>query len=193
MVYCVYNILFNVFVRSIHVIASSCISFILMTVWHSSVWIYCNLFMFYYFCALGLFPFLAMSSAVISEKAMATHSSTLAWRIPGMGESGGLQSMGLLGVAHDWATSFSLFTFMHWRRKWQPTPVFLPGGSQERGRLVGCRLWGCRVRHDWSDLAAAAAVLWYTFWCHYFSYYLANFAVIWNSEVLQLFKNIFKH
>ena len=35
------------------------------------------------------------------EKAMATHSSTLAWRIPGMGESGGLQSMGLLGVAHD--------------------------------------------------------------------------------------------
>ena len=33
---------------------------------------------------------------------------------------------------HDWATSFSLFTFMHWRRKWQPTPVFLPGESQGR-------------------------------------------------------------
>ena len=32
---------------------------------------------------------------------------------------------------------------MHWRRKWQPTPVLLPGESQERGRLVGCRLWGC--------------------------------------------------
>ena len=29
-----------------------------------------------------------------------------------------------------------------WRRKWQPTPVFLPGESQGRGRLVGCRLWG---------------------------------------------------
>ena len=29
------------------------------------------------------------------------------------------------------------------RRKWQPTPVFLPGESQGRGSLVGCRLWGC--------------------------------------------------
>ena len=44
-------------------------------------------------------------------------------------------------VRHDWATSFSLFTLMHWRRKWQPTPV-LPGESQGRGSLVGCRLWG---------------------------------------------------
>ena len=33
-------------------------------------------------------------------------------------------------------------TFMHWKRKWQPTPMFLPGGSQGRGSLVGCRLWG---------------------------------------------------
>ena len=43
---------------------------------------------------------------------------------------------------HDWATSLSLFTFMHCRRKWQPTPVFLPGESQGRGSLVGCHLWG---------------------------------------------------
>ena len=57
-------------------------------------------------------------------------------------EPGRLQSMGSLGVAHDWATSLSLFTFMHWRRKWQPTPVFLPGESQGRGSLVGCRFWG---------------------------------------------------
>ena len=34
------------------------------------------------------------------------------------------------------------FHFMHWRRKWQPTPVFLPGDSQGRGSLVGCHLWG---------------------------------------------------
>ena len=40
-------------------------------------------------------------------------------------------------------TSLSLFTFMHWRRKWQPTPVFLPGESQGQGSLVGCCLWGC--------------------------------------------------
>ena len=71
-----------------------------------------------------------------------THSSTLAWKIPWTEEPGGLQSMELLRVGHDWATSLSLFTFMRWRRKWQPTPVFLPGESQGRGSLAGCRLWG---------------------------------------------------
>ena len=68
----------------------------------------------------------------IMEKAMATHSSTLAWKIPWMEEPDRLQSMGSLRVGHDWATSLSLFTFMHWRRKWQPTPVLLPGESQGR-------------------------------------------------------------
>ena len=53
---------------------------------------------------------------------MAPHSSTLAWKIPWTEEPGRLQSMGSLRVGHDWATSLSLFTFMHWRRKWQPTP-----------------------------------------------------------------------
>ena len=76
-------------------------------------------------------------------KAMAPHSSTLAWKIPWAEEPGRLQSMGLLRVGHDWVTSLSLFTFMHWRRKWQPTPVFLPWESQERGSLVGFHLWGC--------------------------------------------------
>ena len=74
---------------------------------------------------------------------MATHSSTLALKIPWMEEPGGLQSMGSLRVRHDLVTSLSLFTFMHWRRKWQPTPVFLPGESQGWESLVGCRLWGC--------------------------------------------------
>ena len=69
------------------------------------------------------------------EKAMATHSSTLAWTIPWMEEPGRLQSMRSLRVGHDWVTSISLFTFMHWRRKWQTTPVFLPGESQGRGTL----------------------------------------------------------
>ena len=76
------------------------------------------------------------------EKAMVPHSSTLAWEIPWMEEPGRLQSMRSLRVRHDWATSLSLFTFMHWRRKWQPTPVFLPGESQRQGSLVGFRLWG---------------------------------------------------
>ena len=73
-------------------------------------------------------------------KAMAPHSSTLAWKIPWAEEPGGLQSMGSRRVGHDSATSLSLFTFMHWRRKWQPTPVFLPGESQGRGSMVGCCL-----------------------------------------------------
>ena len=72
---------------------------------------------------------------------MAPHSSALAWKIPWTEEPGRLQSMGSLGVGHNGVTSLSLFTFMHWRRKWQPTPVFLPGDSQGWGSLVGCRLW----------------------------------------------------
>ena len=52
-------------------------------------------------------------------------------------EPGRLQSMGSQRVGHDLATSLSLFTSMHWRRKWQPTPVFLPGESQGQGSLVG--------------------------------------------------------
>ena len=82
---------------------------------------------------------------------MAPHSSTLAWKIPWMKEPGRLQSMGSLGVRHDWATSLSLFTFMHWRRKWQPTPVFLAGESQGRGSLVGYRLWG-RTESDTTEV-----------------------------------------
>ena len=74
---------------------------------------------------------------------VATHSSTLAWQIPWTEEPGRLQSMGSIGVRHDWTTSLSLFTLMNWRRKWQPTPVFVPGESQGRGSLVGCSWWGC--------------------------------------------------
>ena len=79
---------------------------------------------------------------MIVEKAMAPHSSTLAWKILWTEESGRLQSMGSLRVGHDWMTSLSLFTFMHWRSKRQPTLVFLPGESQGRGSLVSCCLWG---------------------------------------------------
>ena len=73
---------------------------------------------------------------------MATHSSTLAWKIPWTEEPGGPQSLGSLRVGQDSGTSLSLFTFLHWRRQWQPTPVFLTGEFQGQGSLVGCRLWG---------------------------------------------------
>ena len=91
------------------------------------------------------------------EKATAPHFSTLAWKIPWTEEPDRLQSMGSLGVGHNWGTSLSLSTFLHWRRKWQPTPVFLPGESQGWQSLVDCHLWGHRVGHDWCDLAVAVA------------------------------------
>ena len=84
----------------------------------------------------------ATAAVYIPEKAMAPHSSTLAWKIPWMEDLGRLPSMRSLRVEHNWATSLSLFTFMHWRRKWQSTSVFLPGESKGPGSLVGCRLWG---------------------------------------------------
>ena len=98
------------------------------------------------------------ASTVELEKAMAPHSSTLAWKIPWTEEPERLQSMWLLRVGHDWATSLSLFPFMHWRSKWQPTPVFLPGESQGRGSLVGCRLWD-HTESDTTEAGLAAAAV----------------------------------
>ena len=82
---------------------------------------------------------------------MASHSSALAQKIPWTEEPGRLQTMGSLRDGHDWVTSLSLFTFMTWRRKWQPAPVFLPGESEGQWSLVGCRLWG----HTESDTTEA--------------------------------------
>ena len=73
------------------------------------------------------------------EKAMAPHSSTLAWKIPWVEVPGKLQSMG--SRSQDTTERLPLlFPFMHWKRKWHPTPVFSPGESQGRGSLVGCHL-----------------------------------------------------
>ena len=67
---------------------------------------------------------------------MATHSSTLAWKIPWTEEPGRLQSMWLQKVKHE-RLHFTHFILYHWRRKRQPTPVFLPGESHGQGSLVG--------------------------------------------------------
>ena len=69
---------------------------------------------------------------------MAPHSGTLAWKIPLTAEPGRLQSMGSLRVGHDWATSLSLFTFTHWRRKWQPS-------SSSRVTWKQTLRWGLQV------------------------------------------------
>ena len=81
---------------------------------------------------------------------MAPQSITLAWKISWTEEPGRLQSMGSLRVGHDRETTLSLFTFMHWRSKWQHTPVFLPGESQVQRSLVSCRLWG-RTESDTNE------------------------------------------
>ena len=91
-----------------------------------------------------------LSTRVNSAVMMAPHSRTLAWKIPWTEEPGRLQSVGSLRVVQDWVTSPSLFTFMPWRREWQPTPVFLPGESRGRGSLVGCHLWG-RTESDTTE------------------------------------------
>ena len=96
------------------------------------------------------------------EKAMAHHSSTLASKIPWTEEPGRLQSMGSLRVGHNSVTSLSVFTFVHWRRKWQPTPVFLPGESQGQGSVVGCRLWG-RTESDMTEALSSSSSQGYSF------------------------------
>ena len=96
----------------------------------------------FFLMAMYLPFYLSINILLPLEKAMAPHSRTLAWKIPWTEEPGRQQSIGSLPVRHDWATSLSLFTLTHWRRKWHPTPVFLPWESQGWGSLVGCRLWG---------------------------------------------------
>ena len=106
------------------------------------------------------------------EKEMVTHCSTLAWKIPWTEESGRLQSMGSQRIRHDWVTSLLMVnervfqvaqwvknlptnaghvrdngfnpwvTKIPWRRKWQLTPVFLPGEFHGERSLVGCSPWG---------------------------------------------------
>ena len=100
---------------------------------------------------------LIISRSIHVKKATAPHSSTLACKIPWTEEPGRLHSVGSWRVGHDWVTSLSLFSFMHWRRKWQPTPVFLPGESQGRGSLVGC-VYGVAQIRTWLKQLSSSSV-----------------------------------
>ena len=92
------------------------------------------------------------------EKAMAPLSSTLAWKIPWTEEPGGLQCMGSLWVGHNWETSLSLFTFMHWRRKWHPLHCSFLENPRDRGAWWAA-IYGVAQNRTWlSDLAAAAGL-----------------------------------
>ena len=101
--------------------------------------------------------FTHLSSGHCSGEGNGTPLQYFAWKIPWMEEPGRLKSMGSLRVGHEWATSLSLFTFMHWRRKWQPTPVFLPGEFQGRRSLVAA-VYGIaqsRTRLKWFSSSRA--------------------------------------
>ena len=103
-----------------------------------------------------------------TEKAVAPHSSTLAWKIPWTEEAGGLQSMGLLRVRHDWATSFSLLTFhFHALEKEMATHSSvlawrIPGTGKPRGLPS---MESHRVGHDWRDLVVVVVMYVYVYAC----------------------------
>ena len=83
---------------------------------------------------------------------LAPHSSTLAWKIPWTEEPGRLQSMESRRVKHDWATSLSLFTFLHLATHSSVLAWRIPGTAEPGGLPT---MGSHRVGHDWSDLAAA--------------------------------------
>ena len=123
---------------------------------------------------------------------MAPNSSTLAWKIPWTGEPGRLQSMGLRRVGHDWTTLLSLFTFMHWRRKWQPTLVSCLENPRERGAWWAAvyRVAQSRTRLKWLSIAilsifggsgsslVAASGSYSSLWCRSFSLW---WLFLWQS------------
>ena len=127
---------------------------------------------------------------------MAPHSSTLAWKIPWTEEPGRLQSpVGSLRVGPDWATSLSLFTFMHPRRKWQPTPVFLSGESQGRGAWWAAVYGVAQSRTQLKRLSGSTLLLALVFLLFFFPsssylfpslilpFYLLVCACIWDNPI----------
>ena len=113
---------------------------------------------------------------------MAIHFSTLAWKIPWEEEPGRLLSMESLRVGHDLATSLSLFTFMHWRKKWQPTPVSLPGESQGQRSLADYSPLVAKSQTGLKWLSTAQHIFEFIHWCRY-----VTLAVIWLIWALVFF------
>ena len=97
------------------------------------------------------------NSANYKEKAMATHSSTLAWKIPWAEEPGRLQSTRSLRLGHNWVTSLSLFTFMHWRGNGNPFQCPCLENPRDGGAWWAAVYGVAQSRTQWSNLAAAAA------------------------------------
>ena len=105
---------------------------------------------------------IAKTSFIIGE-GNGTPLQYLCLENPWTEEPGKLQSLGSKRVGCDWATSLSLFTFMLWRRKWQPTPVFLPGESQGRGAWWAA-VCGVAQSRTWMKRLSSSSSIYHQFW-----------------------------
>ena len=114
---------------------------------------------------------------------MAPHSSTLAWKIPWTEEPGKLQSPGSQGVVHVWATSLSLFSFMHWRRKWQSTPMFCLENPRDGGAWWA-NIYGVAQSQTWLKWLSSSSSIY-----HDLRIILYEMYVIRASQVAQVVKN----
>ena len=113
---------------------------------------------------------------------MAPHSSTLAWKVPWVEEPGRLQSMGSLWVGYDWATSLSLFTFMHWRRNGNPLQCSCLENPRDGGAWWAAVCGVAQIGHDWSDLAVAVVYFFIKFGAFFSHYFFKYF--FWASPLL---------
>ena len=108
-------------------------------------------------CQKGWGPLYKCLLVISPEKAMAPHSSTLAWKIPWAAEPGRLQSMGLRRVGHDFTFTFHFHALEKEMATHSSVLAWRIPGTGEPDRLPS--MGSHRVRHDWSDLAAAAAAV----------------------------------
>ena len=124
--------------------------------------------------------------ATFLEKEMATHSSTLAWRIPWTEEPGRLQSMGSLRVGHDFTFTFHFHAL---EKEMATHSSVLAWRIPEREEPGGLPSMGShRVRHDRNDLAAAAAAAWLLFILHHYSLKWLHCCTFFPKEVINQVK-----
>ena len=128
---------------------------------------------------------------MVPEKAMAPHSSTLAWKIPWMEEPGRLQSMGSLRVGHDIDITFTFhshFSLSCIGEGMATHSSVLAGESQGRGSLVGCRLWGCTESDTsevtWQQISGTMQFLSFSAWLISLSIMCSRFIhVLTNGKI----------
>ena len=109
------------------------------------------------------------------EKAMAPHSSALAWKILWTEEPSRLQSMGSQRVGYDWATSLSLFTFMHWRRKCQPTQCSCLENPRDGGAWWAAVHWVAQSQTRLKRLSSSSS------------------RIVWMHHVLFIHSLVYRH